>query len=361
LAVKQKDKRFLLDILVKEFIDDYVYQIDLDADYQREKIRSTTEPEELLDSILVDIDIPKMYLAEVKDNKQFKYECIDGKQRMSTLLRFFKPEPEEKSPLKLRFLGDKYTYNQLKNEHPTVAKKIEDFKLNFTVYNRLDDKFIREIFRRLQLGVRLNSGELLKSRTGTIRDFIYKKIGNNGPFFRNTKLSERRFSRPFTLAQICINSFAKAKPEGEFGRARLRDIEDFFEENHDLDKNDGDLVRIKKVLELMDKHFGEDAINISSRAVAVTAYLFVEELHVERKTNQIQIFVKFFVKLLNEIKKNMELVSGFDKPKNTVILEEFQKYVLQASVEPYSIKRRHNFLKKAFAYYRDPKTKGEIL
>ena len=98
MTTTKMDKRTLLNISVKKFIDDYVYRIDLDADYQRDKIWSTKEHEDLLDSILVDIDIPKIYLAKVKDNKQFDYECIDGKQRMSTLLKFFKPEAEEKSP-----------------------------------------------------------------------------------------------------------------------------------------------------------------------------------------------------------------------------------------------------------------------
>lgn len=358
----RKSIKFSLETIpVKDFIDDYIYRIDIDADYQREKIWSIDQQEKLLDSIINDIDIPKIYLVKVKDNKQFNYECIDGKQRMATLLRFFKPEPAEKLPLKIRLLQEKYTYNELKKEHPTIAEKIENYKLSFCIYDSINDELVREIFRRLQLGIRLNSGELLKTRTGTIRDFIYKEIGNDGPFFRNTSLSERRFSRPFTLAQICINSFARAKPEGDFVRARLQDIEYFFEENHDLDKKDKNLIRIVKVLKEMDKAFKKNAFIISSRAVAVTAYLFAEELFVNRKINLITDFAKFYVKLLNEIQYNMDLLSKYNKPKNSIVMEGFQKYILQASVEGYSIKRRHNFLKKAFEHYCAPKTKGIII
>ena len=64
---------------------------------------------------------------------------------------------------------------------------------------------------------------------------------------------------------------------------------------------------------------------------------------------------------LTEIKKNMELLSQYEKPENSTIMEEFQKYILQASVEPYSIRRRNEFLKKAFQYYLDQKTKGKII
>jgi len=361
MATKSTKPRSLQNISVKKFIDDYLYRIDLDADYQREKIWSTKQQEDLLDSIVKDIDIPKIYLVEVQDNKQFDYECIDGKQRMASLSRFFKPGSGEEAPLTVRLLERQYTYKQLKKEHPSIARKMERYKLSFCIYESIDDEYVREIFRRLQLGIRLNSGELLKTRTGTIRDFIYKDIGNNGPFFRHTSLSEKRFSRPFTLAQICINSFAKAKPESDFVRARLQDIESFFEDNHDLDKDDENLVRIERVLKLMDKTFGKSTAVISSRAVAVSGYLFVEELVKEGKANRVGEFSQFYVKLLDEIKHNTDLLSKYEKPRNPSLMEEFQKYVLQASVEGYSIRRRYEYLKRAFDYYLDPKTRGKII
>src|SRR5882757_1757387 len=107
--MKSGPKRELKTIKVKDFIDDYLYRIDLDADYQREKIWSRKNQEELLDSIVQDIDIPKLYLTKVK-NKSFDFDCIDGKQRMSTLLAFFKPDAEDESPLTVRIAGDKLTY-----------------------------------------------------------------------------------------------------------------------------------------------------------------------------------------------------------------------------------------------------------
>lgn len=364
-----RETRILKNIPIRKFIDSYAYRIDLDADYQREVIWSRKQQLELLDSIVKDIDIPKIYLVQVTDNKQFDYECIDGKQRMTTLLNFIKPDSSEKAPLTIEVLGKNFTYEQLKSRHPSIVKDIDDYQLSFTIYKPFHDdgEFIRLIFRRLQLGVRLNSGELLKTRTGTIRDFIYKEIGNEGPFFRNSNLSLKRFSRPFTLAQICINSFAKANT-GEFTRARYDDLSEFFEENHDLDKNDQNLVRIKRVLKEMDKAFGANAAAISSRAVAVSAYLFSEELienaaelPVEEKESLLREFAKFFIKLLQEIKENMKLISEYTPPSNAFVLDNFQKYVLQASVEGYSVKRRHEFLSQAFQYYLDPDTKGMII
>src|SRR6266581_5321744 len=111
-------KRTLESITVKQLIEDYIYRIDLDADYQREKIWSRKNQEELLDSIIQNIDIPKLYVAEVKNDDNFDYECIDGKQRMATLLNFFKPEASEDNPLTVKIAGDKYTYKQLQKDLP---------------------------------------------------------------------------------------------------------------------------------------------------------------------------------------------------------------------------------------------------
>jgi len=57
-------------------ITDYVYRIDLDADYQREKVWSREAQEKLVDSIIKNIDIPKIYLARVKDSENFDFECM---------------------------------------------------------------------------------------------------------------------------------------------------------------------------------------------------------------------------------------------------------------------------------------------
>jgi len=342
-------KRYVKRVPVKKFMDDFVYTIDLDAEYQREKIWPQDKQELLLDSIFGDIDIPKIYLAKT-DNKQFDYECIDGKQRITTLIRYFKPEDKEKNPLKIEVLHRKYTYKELKEKHPTIAKFIDDYKLDLSILKKVHETDINEIFRRLQLGIPLNAGEMLKSRTGNVRGFIFNEIGKGGRFFRTTKLSEKRFSRELTLSQILINSFSKKKND-EFVRARLADLEDFFEKHDHLDFKDDNFNRIREVLTIMDNAFGSQAGEISSRAVAVSVYLSIEGLYVTGKKKIIPQFVEFYLKLLNAIREEMTRLRKFEPPNNTVILDQFQKYILQASVEAYSIKRRHKFLETAFDYY----------
>ena len=104
--------------------------------------------------------------------------------------------------------------------------------------------------------MRLNSGELLKTHSGTFRDFVYDEMGKDAPFLRHTNLSEKRFSRQFTLAQICINSFARSET-GDFVRARYDDLEDFFKDKYKLEKKDENLVRVREVLKAMDRVSGK--------------------------------------------------------------------------------------------------------
>lgn len=353
--------RELQQIQAKEFVDEYLYRIDLDADYQREKIWSREDQLKLVDSIYQNIDIPKLYLARVTGSATFEFECIDGKQRMVTLLNFFKPEKSGDKPLTVTVAGERYTYEELREDFVQLAERMERYELSFVIYPELDDEnFVREIFRRLQLGRVLNSGELLKSHMGSMRDFIYEEMGPAPPFLKNTKLSPKRFSRQFTLAQICINSFSRNETRA-FVRARYEDLEDFFDEQRDLPSSDKGFVRVRKVLKVMDDDFGEKAIKISSRAIAVSAYLFVETLIVEEKRRLVPEFVEFFLDLLDEIQRNLKLLNRYNQPENQYILEEFQKYISQASVETYAIKRRQLFLEKAFQYYRDSRTRRRII
>jgi hypothetical protein len=111
----------------------------------------------------------------------------------------------------------------------------------------------------------------------------------------------------------------------------------------------------------MDTAFSADASYISSRAVAISAYLFSEGLFLTGKTDQILEFAEFYTKLLAEIKISMDSVRKYTTVENTKVLDGFQKYILQASVEPYSIRGRNMFLDEAFSYYKNKATKGKII
>ncbi len=72
-------------------------------------------------------------------------------------------------------------------------------------------------------------------------------------------------------------------------------------------------------------------------------------------------FAAFYIKLLDEIKRNMEFIKRYKNAENTEVMEEFQKHILQASVEPSAIRRRDRFLRRAFDYFMDSATEGQLI
>lgn len=84
----------------------YSFGIDLDPEYQRGYVWDRGDKELLLDSIFKNIDIGKFVLIHLFDEEWFErdysYEILDGKQRLSTLIEFY----ENKLSYKGKYYND---------------------------------------------------------------------------------------------------------------------------------------------------------------------------------------------------------------------------------------------------------------
>ena len=63
-------------------------KIDVRPDYQRGSVWSNPQKQLLIDSILRDLDVPKIYLREVVDGK-YEEEVVDGQQRLLAIWGFY--------------------------------------------------------------------------------------------------------------------------------------------------------------------------------------------------------------------------------------------------------------------------------
>ena len=246
---------------------------------------------------------------------------------------------------------EKRYYNDLS---PIEQKKFDEYDFTVSMIIDPDEDYISELFTRLNLGDPLNSAERLNSMTGSdIRNFVFKTIGANGPFIGKTSLSTKRFSRELAVAQIVFNS-TFFRTGDEFERARWENLDKFFKDYTKFSAEDKiKTEKFKEILQKIDVVFRNRAKKIRSRASFVSAYLFTEKLVLENKVKDLHKFVKFYLKLLNRIREENKLIRKYKAPNNRDILEGFYKNLQQASVEPYSIGRRHMFLGKAFVYFKD--------
>ncbi len=306
-------------------------------DYQREpNVWDDTKKGRLIDSILLGLDIPKIYLF--KHDKDF-YDCVDGQQRIISVIEFFDGGLSLPDGRK----WDKLTVGE--------KEKVKQFLFTIAVITQATDDELRLLFIRLQLGAILNAGEKLHAMKGAMRNFVFDN-GKNHPFFKKVDIPARRYARETVFAQICINSFYRSL-QGSFYRARYEDLQVFFDQHKNLDKYKGEVRRITKTLNVLDRPFGEKASKLENRASIVSGYLFVEELVNDRRS-EVPLFVKFYIKFLEEVKK--QALKGLDYDRRFRRLLDFQAYITQAAVEKSAIEGRHMILEEYFEHYRSNKS-----
>ena len=172
-------------------------ELDLDTEYQRENIVwDKTRKQLLIDSILHDIDIPKIYYAYFTDDKH--YECVDGKQRITSILDFYNNA--------IRLESGEF-YSNTPNISKTSQSDFLDYEFMASVIINPTDEAISELFSRLNIGKALNGGELIHAMRGEMRDFIFEKDNRKSmPFISKLGIKSFRFSREIAFSQMLINS-----------------------------------------------------------------------------------------------------------------------------------------------------------
>lgn len=317
-------------------------------EYQREKrLWNETDKRNLIDSILRGIDIPKLYFYKNPDTKT--YEVIDGQQRLWAIWDFYDG---------LYKLNSGQTFAKLRSSE---KMQITNCKLQITEITDADEEDLRLLFLRLQLGLLLNTGEKLHALTGVVKDFVFKKMYKHHFIGNTVNISKRRFSKETLCAQICINSYHKAK-SNTFFRTRFNDLEDFFMAGKDpkakeLDFLNNRFASILSTLSILDKYFANKGHLLKNRSFVLSIYLFVEGLMGGKSPGEIgeivPKFVKFTELFLRRLKE--EIKAGFQRQNKE--LYDFQSYLSNAPGERYQIERRHKGLGEFFTYYL---SKGKI-
>lgn len=317
-------------------------------EYQREKSLWSAEKKSLLiDSILRDIDIPKLYFNELEDES---IEVIDGQQRLWSIWEFLDDEyPYRESGRKLLF--SKLSASQ--------QSKINDYEFQVTVFDQADDDYLRVLFVRLQLGLLLNTGEKLHAVKGKMKQLVFQKLAKH-QFIAETGIPKRRYAKETLSAQICINSFTRSKTSS-FARTRYDDLLHFFEEYENPRGTDLTLFNSKSrdvpaVLDELWSCFENRTKNLKNRSYILSIYLFVEDImyNVGTLSNQeCKTLSGFVFKLWNRLKEESRL--GMDRTNRE--LYSFQTFLSSAPGEAYQIERRHVKLKE---YYQHFKKTGKI-
>lgn len=322
-------------------------------DYQREpKIWRLKDKQLLIDSILRDIDIPKLYFHIDKDNEV--YEVVDGQQRLWAVWQFIDNE------YRCEIRGRNKFYKEL---DIIIKDKILSYKLQIAQITDASEEYLRELFLRLQLGLLLITGEKLHASAGLMKNFVFLKMVRH-PFIKAISIPPRRYSKETLCAQICINSFSRSK-NNIFYRTRYEDLKYFFEiyanpEGVELKFFEERCKHIMTVLDHLNNNFKDKASQLRNRSFILSLYLFAEELVETREKSEINdimpIFVRFSLECLSRMRA--EAKAGFKRRNEELYI--FESYLNNAPGERYQIEKRHEKIREYFEYFRDKeKIKGD--
>lgn len=211
--------------------------LDLQPNYQRKYVATPAIASRLIESVLMDVPIPVIYLAEEKDSS---YSVIDGQQRLTSFLSFLNGHFPDGNEFKLTGLKvykelNKKTFKELSKEQQT---KIRTTTLHTIIIKKESNEDIKfEIFERLNTGsIKLNEDE--------IRNTVYRgnyinllaELENDKTFhelIQNDNAKKRMLYRSMILRFFALSekTHLNYKPSmKQFCNKELRDNRDLSQE-----------------------------------------------------------------------------------------------------------------------------------
>lgn len=155
------------------------HRINTNPDFQRPAVWGLAQKQLLVDSILRDYDVPKLYWKKT-GSKPDTYDVVDGQQRLRAIWEFFDGSfklPKNSDPIDgvdIAGLG----YEDLPDE---LRLGLDVYSLDIIVLETMDEEEVREMFLRLQNGTTLKAQEKRNAFPGEMRNFVKSLVQH--PFF----------------------------------------------------------------------------------------------------------------------------------------------------------------------------------
>ncbi|OGJ14003.1 hypothetical protein A2585_00880, partial [Candidatus Nomurabacteria bacterium RIFOXYD1_FULL_39_12] len=244
------------------FINSNRNLIDLDPAFQRGDIWSTQKKQLFIDTLIRDWGVPKIYLAAYKDrnNNIYKYECIDGKQRLTSIFDFYDD--------KLKLENNNLLYKDLDIK---TKEKLGYYLFDVEIVEDFSGDELSILFQRLQSGSVLNTSEKLKAINGEMSQFIYS-LSESKLFKEKIVSKAKRNPHLATMAQVSLLSI-----KNDIVNLKFKDLSSFLQTYTKFNKDGEEAKKIKSVLTYIDKNFSVDESRIvfTNRAMFVSCFYLI--------------------------------------------------------------------------------------
>jgi hypothetical protein len=284
-------------------------KINMSPTYQRRAgLWTRTKKALLIDSILNEYDIPKIYLADFTyanttlNEARTAYAVIDGKQRLETFFDFF----EGTLPLSREFVFNdnpsldlaRLTYFDLQESYPKVAERFERYLPSIMSVITDEKRKVDEMFVRLNSGLHITAAERRNAMPGPLPKLIRKLVLH--PFFESRiSFNTRRMQEYNTVAKILL-----IEVKGRFVDTKARNLDGLVKDNinKSLSQFEPHRKSISKVLDKMSAIFHENDSVLSSEGPIPVYYWFVKKTIANKQ--YIRAFLKEFS---DDVKTNLEV------------------------------------------------------
>lgn len=215
--------------------------VQIDPSYQREgDIWNLEKKQLLIDSIINDLDIPKIYFHEfnkpkkTESGKVASYAIIDGKQRLTAIWDFM----ENKYPLGSDFIflkdqsikANNLSYNDLGKLYPKLKINFDSYSLPIIAVVTEDDDIepIEEMFSRLNEAVPLSSAEKRNAMGGYMVNVI-RDISKHAFFKKKIRFPVKRLQHMEEVAK-CLLVISSLENEKKICDTKKVHLDNFVKE-----------------------------------------------------------------------------------------------------------------------------------
>jgi Protein of unknown function DUF262 len=196
-------KEFTIEFLVKKFDSGEFYV----PDYQRDFVWSLDRRSKFIESVILGLPIPFIFVADVADSgEEGNFEIVDGSQRIRTLSSFMKNEfPLQKLDILTEI--NRLYYRDLS---PMRQKRFGNTSLKMIVISEQSDPDVRfMMFERINTGSdELNSMERRRGiNRGFFTDFIYNECATH-PLFKELTAFTDKVAKRGEAEELVLRYFA---------------------------------------------------------------------------------------------------------------------------------------------------------
>ena len=243
-------------------------RINTNPDFQRPPVWGTSPKQLLVDTILRNYDVPKLYWRRT-GTKPDRYDVVDGQQRLRALWDCFDEKfklPKDADTID----GEKIagcSYSDLPDE---LRSRFDVYPLDVVILENTDEEEVREMFLRLQNGTSLKAQEKRNALPGKMRGFVHDLAQH--PFFKRVGFANSRFSHDHVAAQMVLLEI-----EGGPTNVKNADLTKMYEHNLEFDAKSSIAKSVKRVLDIMSEIFAEKTPELE-RYNVIALYCVISEL-----------------------------------------------------------------------------------